>query len=51
MFYLYKLIFCLYKYFLCQRRYKHFDIHYWRIKLVLFPSKDGKEAAYEGRIG
>ena len=30
---------------------KHFDVQFWRIRLVLFPSKDGKDVACEGRNG
>ena len=30
---------------------KHFDVFFWRIKLVLFQSKDRKDAAYEGSNG
>ena len=28
---------------------KHFDLHFWRIRPVHFPSNDGKEAAYESK--
>ena len=42
---------CLYYYLLCWRGNKHFDVHFWRIKLVFFLSKDGKDATYERRNG
>ena len=32
-----------------QRRNEHFDVHFLRIRPVLIPSKDGKDAAYERR--
>ena len=37
----------VYIFLLCRCENKHFDVHFWRIRLVLFPSKDGKVAAYE----
>ena len=43
------LTYCLYCYLLCRRGNKHFDVFFWRIRLVLFSSKDGKYAAYEGK--
>ena len=46
-----RLICCLYYCLLCRRRNKHFDVLFWRIRLVLFPSKDGKDVTYEGRNG
>ena len=36
---------------LCRRGNDHFDVSFWWIKLVPFPSKDGKDAVYEGRNG
>ena len=33
--------------FLCRRGIKQFDVHFSRIILVLFPSKDGKDSDYE----
>ena len=45
------MVFCLCCFLLCGRGNKHFDVHFWRIRLVLFASKDGKDAAYEGRNG
>ena len=45
------LIFCVYYYLLSRRGNKHFDVHFRWIKLVLFPSKDGKDVACEGRNG
>ena len=45
------LIFCPYYYLLCRRGNKHFDVHFWWIGLVFFPSKNGKDVAYEGRNG
>ena len=36
---------------MCQRGKKHFEVHFWRIRFVLFPSKDGKNAAYDGSNG
>ena len=45
------LIFCLYGYLLCQRGNRHFVVRFWQISLLHFPSKDGKDAAYEGRNG
>ena len=38
-------------FFLCRRGKKHFDFHFYRIKPVHFPPKDGKHAAYEGKNG
>ena len=35
----------------CQRGNKHFDIHFWRIRSIHFPSKDRKDASYEGGNG
>ena len=43
--------FCLYYFLWYRREDKHFVVHSWRIRPVLFPSKDGKDAAYEGRNG
>ena len=40
---------CLYYYLLCRRGNKHFHVHFWRIRLVLFPPKGGKDVAYQGR--
>ena len=31
------LIFCLCYYLLCRRKKNHFDVHFWRIRPVLFP--------------
>ena len=36
---------------MCRRGNKHFDVHFRRIRLVLFPSKNGKNAACERRKG
>ena len=36
---------------LCRRGNKHFDIHLRLIRLVYFPSKDGKDAVCKGRNG
>ena len=36
---------------LCQRGNKHFDVHFRRFLRVSFLSKDGRDAAHEGRIG
>ena len=33
----------------CRRGNKHFDVHFWRIRSVHFPSKDGKGGTHEGR--
>ena len=33
----------------CRCRSKHFNIHFWRIRFVLIPSKLRKDASYEGR--
>ena len=35
----------------CRRGNNHFDVHFWRIRSVRFPSKDGKDASYEGWNG
>ena len=35
----------------CQRGDKHFDIHFWLIRSVLFPSKYWKDAYHGGRNG
>ena len=43
------LIFYIFLYSLCRRRNKHFDVRFWRIRPTLLPSKDRKDAAYEGR--
>ena len=45
------LTFCLCYHLLRRRGNRQFDVHFWRARFVLFPSKDGKDAAYEGRIG
>ena len=37
--------------FLCLCWNEHFDVHLWRIRPVHFPSKDGKDAGYEGKEG
>ena len=29
----------------------HFDVHFWRIGSVIFPSKDEKDAVREERMG
>ena len=42
-----KFDFCLYLFLLCRWGIKHFYVHFWRIRLVLFPSKHGKDATYE----
>ena len=34
----------------CRRGNKRFDVHFRRIRPVLFLSKDGKDAAYEGEM-
>ena len=39
----------LYFYLLCRRKKKRFDVHFWRIRPVQFPSKDRKDAAFEER--
>ena len=44
-------IFCLCFYLFCRRGNNHFDVHFRRIGPVLFPSKDGKDAVREGKIG
>ena len=33
----------------CQRGNDHFDVNFWRIRSVHFPSKEGKDASYEWR--
>ena len=38
-------------YLLCRREGNQFDVHFWRIRFVLSPSKIGKDAAFEGRNG
>ena len=43
------LICCSYGYFLSQCRNKYFDVRFWQIWLVQFPSIDGQGAAYEER--
>ena len=45
------LIICSCSYLLCRRGNNYFDVHFRRIGPVLFPSKDGKDAAREGRNG
>ena len=45
------LIFSFCHYLFCRRGNKHFDLHFWRIGLVPFPSKDGKDAVHERRSG
>ena len=47
----YPLMLCLYYYLLRRRGNKHFDVCFLRIKWVRFPSKDGKDAAYDGKNG
>ena len=42
-------IFCLCHYLLCRRGNNHFDVLFRRIRHVIFPSKDGKDAVREGR--
>ena len=47
-------IFCLSFSLLSRRGNNHFDLHFWRIRPVLFLSKEGKGTVYErrnGRIG
>ena len=44
-------IFCLCFYLLRRRGNNDFDVHLRRIGPVFFPSKDGKDAVREGRIG
>ena len=36
----------LFIFLLCQRGNNHFDVHFWRIRPVVFLSKDGKDAVY-----
>ena len=36
---------------MCRRGNKHFDVDFWRIRLVQFSLKDGRDAAYEVRNG
>ena len=45
------LIFCLCFYLLCRRGNNHFDVHFRRIGLYSFLSKDGKDAVREGKNG
>ena len=45
------LIFCLCFYLLCRRGNDHFDVHFRRIGLYFFLSKDVKDAVREGRNG
>ena len=45
------LIFCLCYDLLCRRGINHFDYHFWRIRPVLFPSRDGNSEVYAGRNG
>ena len=45
------LILCLGCYLLCWRGNNHFDVHFRRIGPYSFLSKDGKDAAREGRNG
>ena len=45
------LMFCLCFYLLCRRGNNHFDVHFRRIGLYFFLSKDGKDAVCEGRNG
>ena len=47
----YLLMLYLYYFLLSWRENKHFDVHYRRIWTVYFPSKNGKNAVYEWRIG
>ena len=35
---------------MCRRGNKHFDVHFRQSKLLLFPSKDGKDAACDEKI-
>ena len=43
------LVFCLCYCLLCPRGNNHFDVLFRRIGPVLFPSKDGDDAVYEGK--
>ena len=45
------LIFGLCHYLWCRRGNNHFDVHFRRIGLVPFLSKDGNDAVREGRNG
>ena len=40
-------IFCLCFHLLCRRGNNHFDVHFWRIGPVLFPSKEGKDRPWK----
>ena len=43
------LISCLYYYLFCRRWNKNFVVQFLRIRPLLYPSKHGKDAVYEGK--